>query len=49
MIDNKTIYEKKWKPETIQYMNKSFIARYQSFLIKEILTSYFDNTIYIYI
>lgn len=48
MIDNKMIYAERWKPETLQYMKKSFIHRYQSFLINYILTHY-KNALNIYI
>lgn len=50
MIDNRMIYAERWKPETLQYMKKSFIYRYQSFLINYILTRYKNAlNIYIYI
>lgn len=40
MIDNKAIYAERWKPETLQYMKKSFIYRYQSFLMNYILNKH---------
>lgn len=46
MIDNKKIYNKKWNSQAIQYLEKSFLNRYISFLITKLLTS---SMKYIYI
>lgn len=48
MIDNKKIYNKKWNSQAIQYLEKSFLNRYISFLITKLLTSSMKY-IYIYI
>lgn len=46
MVDNKKIYSEKWNTSAVEYLQKSFINRYISFLIKQILRSH-DNYIYI--
>lgn len=48
MIDNKKIYNKKWNSQAVQYLEKSFLNRYISFLITKLLTSSMQY-IYIYI